>query len=30
VGSAIGVILLLLVVPLMVYNIRRLRKEGRR
>jgi alpha-glucoside transport system permease protein len=30
VGSAIGVILLLLVVPLMIYNIRRLRREGRR
>lgn len=30
VGSAIGVILLLLVLPVMVFNIRRLRKEGRR
>jgi hypothetical protein len=30
VGSAIGVILLLLVLPVMVFNIRRLRREGRR
>jgi ABC-type sugar transport system permease subunit len=30
VGSAIGVILLLLVVPVMVFNIRRLRREARR
>nr|WP_031525444.1 sugar ABC transporter permease [Streptomyces sp. NRRL F-5123] len=30
VGSAIGVILLLLVLPVMIFNIRRLRKEGRR
>jgi hypothetical protein len=30
VGSAIGVILLLLVVPVMIFNIRRLRREGRR
>jgi ABC-type sugar transport system permease subunit len=30
VGSAIGVILLLLVLPVMVFNIRRLRKERRR
>jgi alpha-glucoside transport system permease protein len=30
VGSAIGVILLLLVMPVMVFNIRRLRREGRR
>ncbi|MBD0736403.1 ABC transporter permease [Streptomyces sp. CBMA29] len=30
VGSAIGVILLLLVLPVMIFNIRRLRREGRR
>ncbi|MGK5450837.1 ABC transporter permease subunit [Streptomyces radiopugnans] len=30
VGSAIAVLLLLLVVPVMVFNIRRLRREGRR
>ncbi|MFI1095073.1 carbohydrate ABC transporter permease [Streptomyces sp. NPDC020917] len=30
VGSAIGVILLLLVLPVMIVNIRRLRREGRR
>jgi len=30
VGSAIGVVLLLLVVPVMVFNIRRLRREARR
>ena len=30
VGSAIGVILLLLVLPVMIINIRRLRREGRR
>jgi ABC-type sugar transport system permease subunit len=30
VGSAIGVILLLLVVPVMVFNIRRLRRERQR
>lgn len=30
VGSAIGVILLLLVVPVMVFNIRRLRRAARR
>ena len=30
VGSAIAVVLLLLVVPVMVINIRRLRKESRR
>src|SRR5882757_774001 len=29
VGSAIGVILLLLVLPVMIFNIRRLRREGR-
>jgi alpha-glucoside transport system permease protein len=30
VGSAIGVILLVLVLPVMIFNIRRLRREGRR
>jgi len=30
VGSAIAVLLLLLVVPVMLFNIRRMRKEGRR
>jgi alpha-glucoside transport system permease protein len=30
VGSAIGVILLLLVLPVMIFNIRRLRREERR